>query len=168
MDSEKRDIVIGKIVASFGRKGEAKVVPFTDFPERFKELGEVYVGSEAAGRMRPIEGVRLHKGSVLIKFEGVDDIGAAEALRGAEIRIRESDLMPLEEGTYYIHDLIGVDVLTTEGENLGKIQEVLTGPAQDVYVTERAMIPAVKEFVVSVDLQKRQIVVKPIEGLVQE
>jgi len=168
MDSDKRDIVIGKIVAPFGRKGEAKVVPFTDFPERFKELGEVYVGSEAAGGMRSIQGARLHKGSVLIKFEGIDNITAAEALRGAEIRIRESDLLPLEEGTYYIHDLIGLDVLTTEGENLGKVKEVLTGPAQDVYVTERAMIPAVKEFVVSIDLQKKQIVVNPIEGLVQE
>ena len=168
MDSEKRDVVIGKIVAAFGLKGEVKVVPFTDFPERFKELGEVYIGSEAAGRMRSIESVRLHKGSVLIKFEGIDDITAAENLRGAEIRIRESDLVPLEEGSYYIHDLIGLDVLTTEGENLGKVTEVLTGPAQDVYVTERAMIPAVKEFVVSIDLQKKQIVVNPIEGLVQE
>jgi len=168
MDSEKRDVVIGKIVAAFGLKGEVKVVPFTDFPERFKELGEVYVGSEASGRMRPIGSVRFHKGSVLIKFEGIDDITAAENLRDAEIRIRESDLMPLEEGSYYIHDLIGLDVLTTEGENLGKVTDVLTGPAQDVYVTERAMIPAVKEFVVSIDLQKKQIVVNPIEGLVQE
>lgn len=168
MDSEKRDVVIGKIVAPFGLKGEVKVVPFTDFPERFKELGEVYVGSEAAGRMRPIQSVRFHKGSILIKFEGIDDITAAENLRGAEIRIRESDLVPLEEGSYYIHDLIGLDVLTTEGENLGKVTEVLTGPAQDVYVTERAMIPAVKEFVVSIDLQKKQIVVNPMEGFVQE
>lgn len=168
MNSEKRDVVIGKIVAPFGLKGEVKVVPFTDFPERFKERGEVYVGSEAAGRMRPIESARSHKGSILIKFEGIDDITAAENLRGAEIRIRECDLVPLEEGSYYIHDLIGLDVLTTEGEDLGKVTEVLTGPAQDVYVTERAMIPAVKEFVVSIDLQKRQIVVNPMEGLVQE
>lgn len=168
MNADSWDVVIGKIVAPFGLKGEVKVVPFTDFPERFKELGEVYVGSEAAGLTRAIESARLHKGSVLVKFEGIDDVTAAENLRGAEVRIRESDRAPLPEGSYYIHDLIGLDVLTTEGENLGKVKEVLTGPAQDVYVTERAMIPAVKEFVVSVDLQKKQIIVSPIEGLVQE
>lgn len=168
MNSDRWDVVIGKIVAPFGLKGEVKVVPFTDFPERFKEMDEAYVGSEEAGEMRRIESVRFHKGTILIKFEGVADITAAEELRGAEVRIRESDLVPLEEGSYYVHDLIGMDVLTTEGEDLGKVKEVLTGRANDVYVTDRALVPAVKEFVKSIDLQKRQIVVEPIEGLVQE
>lgn len=168
MNSDRWDVVIGKIVAPFGLKGEVKVVPFTDFPERFKEMDEACVGSEEAGEMRRIESVRFHKGTILIKFEGVADITAAEELRGAEVRIRESDLVPLEEGSYYVHDLIGMDVLTTEGEDLGKVKEVLTGRANDVYVTDRALVPAVKEFVKSIDLQKRQIVVEPIEGLVQE
>jgi len=168
MNSERWDVVIGKIVAPFGLRGEVKVFPFTDFPERFEELGEVCVGGDDTGEVRRIRRARLHKGTVLVQFEGIDDIDAAEGLRGQEVRIRESDLAPLEEGSYYIHDLIGMEVLTTEGESLGKVNQVLTGPANDVYVTDRAMIPAVKEFVKSVDLQKRQITVEPIEGLVQE
>ncbi len=168
MNSERWDVVIGKIVAPFGLRGEVKVVPFTDFPDRFEELGEVYVGSGDAGEVRRIRRARLHKGSVLTKFEGIEDATAAESLRGLEVRIRESDLAPLEEGSYYVHDLIGLDVLTTGGESLGTLKEVLSGPANDVFVTDRAMIPAVKEFVKSVDLRKRQIIVEPIEGLVQE
>lgn len=168
MSSENWDVLVGKIVAPFGLKGEVKVVPFTDFPERFDEMGEVYVGSDAAGQMRKIEGARVHKGTVLVKFFGTDDATAADALRGAEIRIRKSDLAPLEEGRYYIHDLIGMDVLTTDGEDLGKVKDVLIQPAHDVYVTDRAMIPAVREFVVEISLEKKQIIVKPVEGLVQE
>ncbi len=168
MSLDEYKVLIGKIVAPFGLKGEVKVVPFTDFPERFKETDEVYVGSEAAGQVRRIESARIHKGSVLVKFEGISDMSAAENLRGAEIRIRESELVPLEEGRYYIHDLVGMEVLTTEGESLGKVKEVLTGSANDVYVTDRAMIPAVREFVENIDLEKRRIIVKPVEGLVQE
>lgn len=162
------DVVIGKITAPFGLKGEVKVFPLTDFPERFAELAEAYVGTESEGRMLAIESVRFHKGLVLIKFGGMKDATEADALRGTEIRIRKGDLMPLEEGRYYIHDIVGLDVLTTDGEDLGKVEQVLTGAANDVYVTPRAMIPAVREFVVSVDLSKKQIIVKAVEGLVQE
>ncbi|MBP6965435.1 MAG: 16S rRNA processing protein RimM [Armatimonadetes bacterium] len=168
MSADTWDVVIGKITSPFGLKGEVKVFPLTDFPERFSELAQAYLGTESDGRMWVIESVRFHKGLVLIKFEGVDDITAADGLRGMEIRIRRGDLVPLEEGRYYIHDIVGLGVLTTDGEDLGKVEQVLTGSANDVYVTPRAMIPAVREFVVSVDLSKKQIVVKAVEGLVQE
>ena len=168
MEDGNWDVLIGRIAAPFGLNGEVKVVPFTDFPERFKELGEVYVETKGGGMMRRIESARLHRGVVLVTFEGIGDITGAESLREGEIRIRESDLAPLEEGRYYIHHLIGMDVLTTEGEDLGKVTDVLTGPGNDVYVTDRAMIPAVKEFVVSIDTGQRRITVKPVEGLVQE
>lgn len=160
----EEDIVIGEIVAPFGRKGEVKIVPQTDFPERFLELDKMRVDD---GEM-DVEGVRFHKGMALVKFEGIEDISAAEDLRGKKILISESELSPLEEDEYYIHDIVGMEALTTEGESLGRIREVLRSPANDVYVTDRAMIPAVKEYVVSIDIPGGKIVVRSVEGLVQE
>ena len=160
----EEDIVIGEIVSPFGRKGEVKVVPQTDFPERFLELERI----EIAGRVLDVEGVRFHKGMALIKFEGIDDISAAEDLRGGKILISENELAPLEEDEYYIHDIIGLEAITTEGESLGRVKEVLRSPANDVYVTDRAMIPAVKEYVVSIDIPGGKVIVRPAEGLVQE
>lgn len=169
MGGDEHDVVIGEIVATFGRRGEVKVLPHTDFHERFERLKDVYTNKgETGGRVLRIENVRYHKGAVLIKFAGIDDISAAEALRGAKIYIRESELMPLAEDEYYVHDILGLDVVTTEGERLGKVRQILRSPANDVYVTDRAMIPAVKEFVVSIDLCAKKMIVRPVEGLVQE
>lgn len=162
------DVVVGKVVAPFGRKGEVKVFPYTDFPGRFEKLDKVFVSKDEAGQVRHIESARPHKGTVIIRFEGIDDLSTAEGLRGADLRIREKDLVPLGKDEYYIHDIVGLDVLTTDGEYLGKVKEVLRGVANDVYVTDRAMIPAVKEFVVDVDLEKKAIIVRRVEGLVQE
>lgn len=169
MSDIARDVVIGEIVASFGLKGEVKVLPHTDFPERFERLGEVFVAGEGApGRMMKIEGVRPHKGCLLVKFAGVNDISGAEMLRGAKLRIQESELLPLDENEYYVHDIVGLEVVTTDGESLGTIKEVLRSPANDVYVTDRAMIPAVKKYVRSIDLNAKRIIVGGVEGLVQE
>lgn len=169
MGENEYSLVIGLITTTFGRKGEVKVRPDTDFPERFDDLKEVYVaGDNIPGRLVRIEKVWHHKGAVIVKFEGVDDMNAAETYRGAEVRVPETMIAPLGEDEYYIHDLIGMDVVTTEGEDLGKLKEVLRSPANDVYITDRAMIPAVKEFVVSIDLEAKKMVVKAVEGLVQE
>jgi 16S rRNA processing protein RimM len=165
MNTNDWTVVIGEIVSPFGLRGEVKVLPQTDFPERFEEIEEALVGKGAGGRQMKIEKVRFHKGLVLVKFAGVDDISTAELLRGMQVRIKESEQPPLEENEYYIHDIIGLDVVTTEGKDLGKVTEVLQSPANDVYITDRAMIPAVKEFVVSIDLDQKKMVVKAVEGL---
>jgi 16S rRNA processing protein RimM len=169
MSEPKRDVVIGEIVSPFGIRGEVKAVPHTDFPERFDLLEEVFVaGSKSPDRMMTVEGVRHHKGLVLLKLAGINDIDGAETLRGAKLVISESDMAPLEEGEYYVHDIIGLEAVTTEGEALGPITEVIRSPAHDVYVTERAMIPAVKEFIESIDLEAGRVTVRPIPGLIQE
>jgi 16S rRNA processing protein RimM len=110
----------------------------------------------------------LNKNVVIIQFDGYNDMTAAESLRGAKLYTSKSAQVPLPEGEYYIDDIIGVSVTTSDGDDLGTIHEVLRSPANDVYVTERAMIPAVKEFVVSLDIKEKKMVVKPVEGLVQD
>ena len=168
MSKNEWDLIVGRAVSPFGRKGEVKILPYTDKPERLEDLKEACIARETGSRILKVEKVWCHKASIIIKFAGIDDISAAETLRGAEIRVRESDIPPLAENEYYVHDIIGADVVTTEGESLGEVKDILRSPANDVYVTDRAMIPAVKEFVVSIDIRGRKIVVKNVEGLVQE
>jgi 16S rRNA processing protein RimM len=168
IDPKQPDVTIGKVVAPFGIKGEVKVTIETDFPERFEDLDEVWLEPETGcGWVATVDSVRFHQTGALIKFQGCDDRNRAEELRGAELRIPESELMELEEDQFYVHDLLGLDVFTVSGEHVGHITYVLQGAANDVYVTERGMIPAVKQFVKKVDLAERKIIVDPIEGMLE-
>ena len=155
------NVLIGERVAPFGMRGDVKVVPYTDFPDHFQSLDEVCVGDGGADSgMRRIEKARPHKRILVVKFVGINSIDAAETLRGAKIFIRESDLLPLEEGEYYIHDIVGLRVFSTEGEDFGEVKEVLRAPGNDVYVTKQVMIPAAREFVLNIDLCEKKMLVK--------
>lgn len=167
MTSEQApDVTIGAVVAPFGIRGEVKVKLETDFPERYEELDEVWLQPRfGAGRMVGIESVRFHKGGALVKFRGYDDRTAVEELRGAELRIDESQLAELEPDQFYIHDLLGLNVYTTEGAHLGEITEVLQSPGNDVYVTPKVLIPALKQVVKEIDLAGRRMIIEPMDGM---
>lgn len=169
MAEPEPEVVIGVVVAPFGIKGEVKVRMDTDFPERFEGLEEVWLKSRTGdGRLVQVESVRFHQNAPLVKFKGCDDRNRAEELRGAELRISEDELMELESDQFYLHDIIGLDVYTTGGEHLGRVTEVLQGPANDVYVTPRAMIPALKQIVREINLEEGKMIIEPIEGLIEE
>src|SRR5262249_31341337 len=124
---------IGEVVAPFGRIGELKVRLESDFPDRFARLKQVCLRPPAgAPRLFAVERARLHKGQVLLKVEGVESIGDAEAWRGARVQIPREEAVPLPEGSYYAGDLIGLDVVTQEGRMLGRLEKVLAYPAQDL------------------------------------
>ena len=159
-------MIIGKVAGAHGLRGELKVAPLTDFPEHVRELHRVLLAPpNDAGAVTDIESVRMHKGVLLIKLASVPDRTAAEALRGATLAIKRSMGAPLPEGHYYVDDIIGLRVVTTAGEVVGHITEVLRTGANDVYVTERALIPAIPGVVKRVDLDAGQMVVEPMEGL---
>lgn len=163
------DVVIGTVVAPFGIAGEVKVRIETDFPERFENLTEVWVKPRTGvGRMVRVESVRFHRNGALVKIEGCEDRNCAEELRGAEFRIDRSELKELEPDRFYLHDIVGLDVYTTDGECLGPVTEVLQGPANDVYVTPKAMIPALKQVVRMIDLSERKMIVERVEGIMGE
>jgi len=147
------EIAVGRIAAPHGVKGQVRVEPLTDFPERFARLNEVSL-ELPTGERRPAvverssgAGVRL-----LLKLKGVDDREAAQALRGAYILIPRTQAIELPAGHYFIDDIVGLEVVTVNGESLGTVQEVLHTGANDVYVTDRAMIPATRQVVRKVDL----------------
>ncbi|HEY82858.1 MAG TPA: 16S rRNA processing protein RimM [Dehalococcoidia bacterium] len=158
-------ITIGRILAPWGVKGKLKVKVETDFPQRFVSGAEIYLDHEP----QVIESAEWHSGKLIIKLRSVDSIEDAQKLRGKLIEIPFSQLQPLPEGHYYYFQLIGLEVWTTGGELLGKISEILTTGSNDIYVVSNArgeiLIPAIEDVVKSVDLDKQNMVIEPIDGL---
>ena len=159
-------IMIGKIVNVVGLKGEVKVYTYSDSDEIYRTTEAVYVGDDLVG----IENVRLQKNMVILKLAGISDRDGAEAVRGKELFITESDLPELPEGQYYIRDLIGMTVKKENGEILGKVSDVLQNTAQDIFEVENAdgrkiLIPKVDQFVLEIDKAAGEIRVRLIEGM---
>jgi len=160
-------IVIGKIVAPVGIRGEVKVIVLTDFPERF-DVGSEIVLKPPKGESKRVRvaGKRPTKGGLTVKLDGVDTRSDAEALRDAEFVIDKSELARLSEGEFYVFDIIGLRVLTDDGRECGEVVEVLQGGANDVYVTSTGLcIPALHDVVARVDVDKREMVIRPVPGL---
>jgi 16S rRNA processing protein RimM len=159
----KEPVVIGKVVGAFGLKGILKVWPDTDFPERFDEGRTVLI----EGEPYDIIETRWHKQQVRIRVKGITKIGQAEALVGAPVSVPADDVPTLEEGQYMIDDVIGVEVFDESGKRLGTVDQVVRG-AQDLYEVSGVLVPAVKEFVLEVDIAARRMVIRPIAGMFED
>ena len=159
-------MLIGEITAPQGLKGEVRVFPHTDFPERFSEIAEVGLQrGEEPVQVVKIEWGRVIGRRVVLKLAGVDHIDTAEKLRKARLFIPQSWAMPLDEDEYYYHQLMGLEVVTTTGESLGKITEIWPTGANDVYETPLALIPATKDMIREIDLDHGRMVVDARPGL---
>jgi 16S rRNA processing protein RimM len=157
---------VGEVVAPFGRAGEMKVRLETDFPDRFARLKQVCLRpAKGEPRLFAVQKARLHKGQILLKVEGVESIDDAEQWRGARVQIRRDEAVPLPENSFYAADLVGMEVVTREGRVLGTLDKIWPYPAQDLFQVGEVLIPAVKEFILDVDVQSRRITVAPPEGL---
>ncbi len=160
---------IGQIVNTFGIKGELKVVPFTDDIKRFDNLKTIYVRTKKETKQYQVENVKYHKNMVLIKLEGIDQIEDAEMLRNAFLEVDRENAIPLKEGTYFIADLIGLEVYTESGDLLGKVEDIYNTGSNDVYVVKdelgkQILLPGIKEVIKEVKLDDK-IVVHLIPGL---
>jgi 16S rRNA processing protein RimM len=146
-------LVIGRIIGTFGWAGEIKVRPETDFPERFLDLAEIWIEkADGQRQLCHIEHVRTNPRQVRMKLVEYDSKEAAAPLLNYLVLIPAKDAMPLPEGKYYLHQIIGLTVCTIDGRNLGQITEVVRSPANDVYITPLASIPALKEVVREINL----------------
>ena len=163
---------IGKIINTHGVKGEVKIIPLTDEPKRFELLEYVYVEYKKKLQKYTISNIRYFKNLIILKFKELEDMTSAEALKNSIIKIPRELALPLEEDEYYISDLIGIDVSTDEGKNLGIIKDVIKTGSNDVYVIEddekkEILIPALKQCIKQVDMDNRTMVVSLLEGLVE-
>ncbi|MBO1335935.1 ribosome maturation factor RimM [Streptomyces sp. VRA16 Mangrove soil] len=167
-------LVVGRIGRAHGIKGEVTIEVRTDEPELRLGPGAVLATDPAATGPLTIETGRVHSGRLLLRFEGVRDRTAAEALRNT-LLIAEVDPneLPEEEDEFYDHQLMDLDIVTTDGTEVGRITEISHLPSQDLFIVERpdgseVMIPFVEEIVVEIDLEEQKAVIDPPPGLIDD
>jgi 16S rRNA processing protein RimM len=159
-------VLVGRVVKPQGRHGEVAVLPITDREDRFPRLAHAFLPADGGeAREVRVERVWPHKGRFVVKLAGVDSIDAAEALRGLELRIAEQELAELPQGSYYYHQLVGLQVEDEAGAPLGSVGDVLeTGAEARVLVVrgegEETLVPFAAWFVREVDLERRRLVVR--------
>jgi 16S rRNA processing protein RimM len=162
---------VGEICGTYGYRGEVKVVPMTDFPERFQGLSKIGVMNQSGVRWMEIESLRNHNQFIVMKLKGIDAKEEAALLTRSFLVVDESEVYPLPEGTYYIFQLIGLEVWDQEKGSLGRLTEVLETGANDVYVVRgekygEVLIPAIQDVVLSVNLETNKMEVRLLPGLV--
>ena len=154
-------VAVGQIGAPWGVRGDVKVRPLTDFPERFQPGAPLWV----QGRRHEVQRSRWSRGLVYLALSEIDSRNAAEELRGALLEVPEHDLAPLPEGQYYRFQILGLEVWTTEGACLGRVAEILSTGSNDVYVVRggprEMLIPAIEDVVKEIDLEGGRLVVEP-------
>lgn len=165
------NLEIGQIVNTFGIKGFVKVNPFVDDISRFDDLKKVYIKKQKALKEFEVEEVKYHKNMVLVKFKGIDKVEEAENLRNSYLEVDRENAIDLEEGEYFIADLLGLDVITDEGKTLGKLEDIFNTGSNDIYVVKdeagkQILLPAISEVIKEINLEEKKILVHLLEGLI--
>lgn len=159
----KKLLRIGYIIKPQGVRGELKIEPLSDDPNRFNDLTEVILQSKNGEQsMYVIESCVVRMGFVYVVFQGFNDRAKAEALRGKYICVTREDAVELPEGHHFVCDLLSCEVVTNDGQVLGKIMDILQHGAADVYVVKgekSCMFPALKRLIVDEDIKNKRIVV---------
>lgn len=162
---------VGVISSTHGIKGEVKVYPTTDDPNRFKELQEVLLDTGKELLLMEIESVKFFKQMVILKFKGIDSINDIEKYRGKDLLVTRENAVKLDKDEYFIFDLIDSEVITDNGEKLGILAEILTTAANDVYVVrtmdgKELLLPSIKECILDIDAENKKITVHLMKGLI--
>ena len=156
---------MGHVVSQLGTKGEIKIEILTDFPDRFAPRNRVFVD----GHPLTIERSRPHKDCLVLKLDGIDNIEAASQLRGLDLEIPVDQVRDLPEGEYYRFQMLGLEVFDMQGEPVGRIIDVLPTGSNDVYIIRGSdgdiLIPAIDDVIKSIDIEKNQMVIQVIDGL---
>jgi 16S rRNA processing protein RimM len=165
LTAPEQPVTVGRVLAPHGIRGELKVQPLTDFPERFDAGSRLWLN----GQQWVVERGRwAGRGGVILKLRGLDTRNDAETLRDAELTVPEATELK-EEGVYYLHDIIGLPVFDAAGEALGKLEEVFNTGSTDVYIVRgdrgELLLPALEDVVTNVDAAGGRIVVDVPEGL---
>lgn len=158
---------LGQITSPVGIKGEMRVYPYTDDTTRFSAVKTILVEGEK--EPRKLEKYRPDKNLVVIKLSGIDDRNASELYRGKNLLVNKEDF-PLDEDVFFADDIVGIEVYTEDGQRVGKVSNILNKPNQDIYEIEKEdgksfMLPAVKEFVLDVNVSEGKMTVHLIDGI---
>lgn len=168
---------VGVITSTHGIRGEVKVFPTTDDPERFKKLKNVILDTGKERLDLEVQGVKFFKQYVIIKFKGIDNINDVEKYKGKSLFVPREDAVSLEEDEYYIADLIGMEVyvaeegMSEEAEPFGVLKDVMETGANEVYVIDsekygEVLVPAIKQCILDVDIKGGKMKIHLLEGLI--
>ena len=161
---EKKEFIeAGQIINTHGIRGEVKIEVWLDSPEFLKRFKRIFID----GREVKLLAGKVHKGFLIAELEGISDVNAAMAMKGKKLSIARADAR-LPKGAYFIQDIIGAEVVDTEGNSVGRLVEVMESHASNIYIVRgesEHLIPAVPEFVMSTDAEAGIITVKLIEGM---
>ncbi len=163
-------VAIGKVLKPFGIHGLFKVLPLTDFPERFQKLQSVWIGqSEKDAAEQKVVEVHLQSNGIFLKIENINSIEEVEAVRNYFVFIPKTERIALSNGRYYIDTIIGCSVYNEEQSYIGVVKDVISIPAHDIWIVQygakEILIPAVKVFIKSVDTENKKIIINVVEGL---
>lgn len=165
MTKDEAPVVVGRIVTAHGVRGEVKVEPLSDFPERFSRGSRLWLD----GVERVVQSGRWQRSQVIVKLAGIESRNDAETLRGKDLTVPNIAELPPGEGVYYLHDIVGLRAVTRDGESLGEVYDVLSTGSNDVYVVrgERGelLLPALDDVVIEVDVPGGRIVLDVPEGI---
>lgn len=162
---------VGVISSTHGVRGEVKVFPTTDDPNRFLDLERVIMETGKEQKLLEIQGVKFFKQFVILKFKGIDNINDIERYKGCELYVSREDAVPLEEDEYYIADLIGMKVVLEDGKEFGTLKDVMETGANDVYVIDskehgEVLIPAIMDCVLDIDVEEQLMTIHLMKGLI--
>ena len=166
-------VVIGKIIRSHGLKGALKVVPLTDFPDRFEPRKRIILESPEGRRMDcTVASVQGGGNRLIVTCEEMTTVDEALAFVHGWVKIPETEKKPLPEGRYYQSDLIGTDVFTENGKRVGRVEDLLETGGNDVLIVRDGdrehLIPVISQAIRSVDIASKKIILNPMEGLVED
>ena len=161
----------GVMTSTHGGRGEVKVFPTTDDPNRFKSLKHVLLDTGREKKSLEVQGVKFFKQFVILKFKGIDNINDIERYKRCPLLVTRENAVPLEEDEYFVADMIGMKVITEDGTEFGTLSDVMETGANDVYVIDskehgEVLMPAIKECVLNVDMESGIITVHLMNGLI--
>ncbi len=172
LEDRKRFFVVGNVASPHALKGEVKVFPLTDYPDRFTVGLVLYLDTQRGSVLKlEVERSRVAGRVVVVKFKGLDKIEDVERYKGRSLYIDRKDAVPLEEGEHYVADLIGLDIKEEDGKLLGKLTDVISTGANDVYEMKRedngqfAYLPVIPDCVLDIDIENNTVTVHVMDGL---
>ncbi|MDX2137231.1 MAG: ribosome maturation factor RimM [Chloroflexota bacterium] len=173
MPNPPKYLLLGEILRPHGVRGEVRMRVLTDYPERIAERDQVLLSEDEDGtRIQTYqpEALRMHQEYALLKLKGIDDRDAAERLRELYVLIELEDAVPLDEGEFYLYQIIGIEVVTEDGETLGTVRDVMETGANDVYIIDserygEVLLPAIPSVVLKTDIAAGVMTVRLMDGL---
>lgn len=170
MENMEQFLRVGVISSTHGIRGEVKVYPTTDDPERFLDLDEVILDTGREHKILEIEGVKFFKNQVILKFKGYDNINDIEKYLKKDLLVDREHAVELGENENFIADLIDMEVVTEEGKVLGTLTDVIETGANDVYAVKtpegkEILLPAIRDCILDVNVDEKRMTVHVMEGL---